>query len=281
MSRLTVCGVCLLAMSAVASAGPIFLGTQGTTLYRSDGVNVETFTLSADLTSMAVGPDGTIWGSALTDADSDGFRELYKLSSPLGAAPSLVFHSDFLQNNTPTLTWVGSTLYGVQKTPGDPPTTAVLVTIDTVGQTQSLVGASGLIGTDANGSGYDPTSDTFYGIRGGGLVPPAELYELDYDATPGPDPTGTLIGGLGMSFANGGAEFYDGTLYALLQEALPSGPQNLLLGTVDTDTGAFTTTQVVAARITGTPVALVVVPEPAILTLFGLLSFAALRRRRC
>ena len=273
-------GVCLCMLAGAAYAAPTFLGTQGTTLYRITDGGTETFTLGADLTSLAVDANGVIWGSARTDANSNGLYELYTLDDPAGPAPSLTLVGDFLLDNTPALTWVGDTLYGVQKTPGAHPSTAVLVTIDTDTQTQQLVGDTGLMGTDANGTGYDPATDTFYKIRGGGLVPPAELYEVDYSLSGGTDPSDSLIGELGLSYVNGGAEFFNGTLYALIQERLESGVgERFLLGTVDTDTGSFSEMLTVDDRIPGA-VALAVIPEPATLSLLGGLALLALGRRR-
>lgn len=267
------CAVCLLASSSDAWGGAIFLGTQGNTLYRTDGVNVETFTLSADLTSMAVAPDGTIWGSAYTDANSDGYRELYTLANPLRASPSLVWQSDFLEENTPSLTFVGDTLYGIQKTPGADPSTAVLVTIDLIGQSQALVGETGSMGLGGNGTGYDPNTDTFYKIRAASQA--GELSSVDYAPTSGSDPTATIIGPMGLTYMNGGAEFYGDTLYALVQEV---GEMELLLGSVDTNTGAFTEMVFLNDR-EAAPVALAVIPEPSTLSLLGLLGLAMLRRR--
>ena len=272
--NLLACAVCLVASSGDAWGGAIFLGTQGNTLYRTDGVTVETFTLSADLTSMAVAPDGTIWGSALTDADGDDYGELYTLANPLGASPSLVWQSDFLEDNTPSLTFVGDTLYGIQKTPGADPSTAVLVTIDMNTQSQALVG-TGLMGKGGNGTGYDPATDTFYKIHGAGLGTPGELGSVDYALTGGADPAETFIGLMGLEYLNGGAEFYDGTLYALVQEA---GEMELLLGSVDTSTGTFTEMTFIADR-EAAPVALAIIPEPSTLSLLGLLGLAVLRRR--
>jgi hypothetical protein len=267
------CAVCLLASSSDAWGEAIFLGTQGNTLYRTNGATVETFTLSADLTSMAVAPDGTIWGSAYTDADSDTFHELYTLANPLGASPSLVWQSDFLEDNTPSLTFVGDTLYGIQKTPGADPSTAVLVTIDLIGQSQALVGETGSMGLGGNGTGYDPDTDTFYKIRPGDQG--GELSSVDYAPASGSDPAATVIGPMGLTYMNGGAEFYDGSLYALVQEV---GEMELLLGSVDTSTGTFTEMRFIADR-EDAPVALAVIPEPSTLSLLGVFGLAMLRRR--
>lgn len=269
------CAVAVLATGGVALGGPTFLGTQGTTLYRTDGVNVETFTLSAPITSMAVGPDGTIWASPNDDMNTNGFRELYTLSDPLGPAPSLVLHSDFLVENTPTMSFVGNTLYGIQRASGSPPETTTLVTIDLLGMTQSVVGLDGLMGTGGNGSAYDPVNDKFYAIRG---ATAAELLDIDYGLTMGPNPTATLVGNLGISYVNGGAEFFNGTMYAMVQSV--GGPsERFLLGTVDTSDGTFSTILDMDARMVA-PVGMVVIPEPATLSLLGVLGLALVRRRR-
>jgi len=210
----------------------------------------------------------------LTDADSDNFRELYTLANPLGASPSLVFQGDFLEENTPSLSFIGDTMYGFQKTPGAPLAETKLVEIDPVGQTQAIVGATGTTGAGANGSAYDPDTGELFCISTGGAEA-GKLYDVDHMLAGGADPTATLVGSLGLMFSNGGAEMYDGTFYALLQDY----PHSLVLGTVDSGSGLFTQTLVVDAYEAG-PVALAVIPEPGTLGLLALTGLAVLRRRR-
>jgi hypothetical protein len=179
-----------------------------------------------------------------------------------------------LADNTASLSFIGDTLYGFQKTPGNPANTTTLVTIDPVNDTQSLVGATGLTTVGANGSGYDPTTDTLYTVVDGALGT-GDLTEVDYGLANGPDPTGTVVGDLGVDFGNGGAEFFDGTLYALIQDLTN---QTLVVGSVDTTTGLFTQLQQFDVFTPG-PVGLAVVPEPATLSLLALAGLAVLRRR--
>ncbi len=270
--------LCVFGGAAVATANPIFLGTQGNTLFRIDGGVVSTFTLSTDLTSMAVDANGTIWASALTDADGDGSRELYILNDPLGAAPALTLQSDFLSENTASLTFIGNTLYGIQKTPLTPPSNTRLVTIDPFGQTQSFVGATGQTGFGANGTGYDPLNDKLYSIISGSV--PGTLSEINYSLSGGAvDPDATAIGPFGINFVNAGAEFYDGTFYGLVQKNTdPVG--ELVLGSIDTSSGAFTEIMLVDNGPSGGAVGLVVLPEPGTALLLVVSSLVVLRRRR-
>lgn len=264
-------GLCLLLSAPAAVASPIFLGTLGPRLFRTDGINpAETFDLSDDIAAMAVGPDGTIWAVSRSDDDHDGFREIYTLQDPLGPNPTLQFYGDFIEDFTSTITFVGDTLYGFQRDLDLDAQATKLVQIDLQNQTQSVVGQTGLVGAIMGGSGYDPQTDRFLMTS---LIITDGLWDVDYALRQGPDPTARLIDDIGTDIGNHGAEFFDGTYYILAQ--MVDGP--LVLGSLNPETSQFDVIQELNPR-SDRVVSLVVLPEPG--TLLLLLTGLLLARRR-
>ena len=269
---LTAVSMVLLIGCGAAFGGPTFFATQGRTLFRTDGVTSASFTLSDDITGMATAPDGTIWASSRSDDDHDGFYELYKLTDPMGPAPTLTLWDDFLAELTPTLWVIDGTLYGYQHVDGQSLANGQMVKIDYISRSQARVGNTGAIGVPSAGAAYDPVHDVLYAIAG---RPDAALYTVDYHLNGGPDPSATEVGPLGVEMRNHGAEFFDGKLYAAVQD--PTGP--LKLGWVDTGTGQFNFMFNLAGP-SSRAVGLAVLPEPAALTLLGLgLAWVGRRRR--
>ncbi len=260
-------------LAGVAQGGPIFLITDDAVLYRTDGLTVESFLLSDEITAMATGPDGTIWATSQTDDDQDGNYELYRLMDPMGSNPTLQLWGDFLEGLTPTITFIGDTMYGHQKRPGQPLDEGQLVSIDTTRSAQNTVGATGLVGIPTCGSGYDPATDTLYAVAG---RPDADLYTVDYGLGGGGDPSATLVGSLGQQMRKHSGEFFDGTLYAGLEYYTGE----LAIGSIDTATAQYTQMMIVTPHHTGGSIGLAVVPEPTSLALLGLGGLAVLRRRR-
>jgi len=269
-------GLCALTVIAgVVSASPVspvFLGTQGTTLYRVTGSDIETFTLDDDITALSTAPDGTVWGTSLSDDDGDGLRELYTLENPLGDNPTLSLAGDFLEENTPSISFIGDVMYAFQKNPETPPDTGVLAIIDPDSQSQALVGDTGSTGIAPGGSAYDPVNDILYAMIKHG---DGELLSVDYDLEAGTDPTATSLGALNLDFGNNGGEYFDGALYMLAQYVV-DGP--LALGVIDPDTAAYTELLVIGPPAKA-PVGLAIVPEPTPLIILSVIGLAAFRRR--
>jgi len=259
-------------LAAGATAEPVFFATQGTTLFRVSDGGVDSFTLSDVITALSVAPDGTFWGTSFTDDDGDGLRELYTLANPFGDSPALVLQGDFLEENTPSITFIDSMMYGFQKDPDAPPETGVLVTIDPDGQTQALVGDTGSTGIAPGGSAYDPVNDVLYAMVKHG---DGQLFTVDYDLEGGTDPTGTSLGSFDLAFGNNGAEYYDGLLYMVSQL---SGDGPLSLGVIAPDTVTYTELLQFGPPA-AEPIGLAVIPEPATLLLLGLGACALARRR--
>jgi Ca2+-binding RTX toxin-like protein len=254
-------------LAASAAAQPTFIAFGNETMYRFtlNGA-IETFQLSDKMMSLAVAPSGRIFGHS-AERNSGQLWESYELVDFLGNNPSLSLLSDQVPGPRPALSFADGTAYGTREDAND---TTELITFDTDTLIDdALIGNTGL-GRGTNGSGYDPVSDTLYLInreRDG-------LFSVDRS-----DGSVTFIGSLGIDYFNGGAEFFDGTLYAWLQDATTN---ELILGTVDTGTGAFTALRSVAM---GDPndttfMSLAVVPAPGALALLGLGGMAAARRRR-
>jgi len=257
-----------------ALANPIFFGTHGNTLYRTDGVTVESFTLSDNITALAVDDNGIIWATSPRDSNGNGFRELYTILDPTGPAPSLQLEGDFLSELTPTITFVDGTMYGFQRTAPGPLTNGALIIIDPDAQTEQIVGDTGAVGGGFAGSGYDPDSDTFFMSTS---RPNDTLNDVDYSLSSGTDPTGTELGQIDFNFRNHGAEFYQGE-YFLFGESQDS--TMMILGSVDVDTLAFNEILQIPIEARGS-VGLAIIPEPSCLALLlaGGIGGPAIRRR--
>lgn len=258
-----------LALAAIAGAagavqaGPTFLVFQNEVAHRfTDNGPIDTFTLSDRLMGSALAPDGVIRGTSSIRKQNAGW-EAYSLLDPTGT-PSLNEISDTNSGPFSSVTYVGNTAYSFDSAGN-------LLTLDfsTLAET-GVVGDIGL-GSGNVGSGYDASTDTMYIIN----KDTDALYTLDYsNASP------TLVGGLGLDWFNGGAEFFDGTLYAAVQD-VSSG--ELVVGEINTSTGAFSAIRTVATfDPNGAPmqVSLVVIPAPAGVGLLGAAGLVAMRRRR-
>lgn len=250
------------ATAAVAQAEPTFFAFQNETVYRFTlNGTIDNFGVSARLMGSSLAPDGTIRGtSAILHG---GAYPAFSVTDPMGT-PSLAQISNVNAGPYAFVTYVGNTCYSVNSA-------GELLTMDPVTLAeQGAVGDMGL-GSGNVGAGYDAANDTFYMIN----KETNSLYTVNYNnATP------ALVGGLGLDWFNAGAEFFDGTLYALIQD--PSLGL-LQLGSINTGTGEFTLLRTVTTYDpNGSPmqVSLAVVPAPAGLALLGLGGVAALRRRR-
>ncbi|MFG0242080.1 MAG: hypothetical protein ACF8R9_04755 [Phycisphaerales bacterium JB054] len=250
------------AAAGVAQAEPTFFVFQNEVAHRFTGNGpIDTFSLSDRLMGSALAPDGVIRGTSAIRKQNAGW-EAYSVNDPMGT-PSLLEISDTNSGPFSSVSYVGDTAYSFDSA-GD------LLTLDfsTLAQT-GTVGNIGL-GSGNVGSGYDASSDTMYIIN----KDTDSLYTLNYNtATP------TLVGGLGFDWFNAGAEFFDGKLYAAIQ-IVSSG--ELVLGEVNTSTGAFSAIRTVATfDPNGTPmqVSLAIVPAPAGLGLLGAAGLVAMRRR--
>jgi hypothetical protein len=258
----------LAAMAGLASAAgfvqaqPTFFVFQNEIAHRFTlNGSIDTFAVSDRLMGSALAPDGVIRGtSALPDS---GGWNAYALNDPFGT-PSLSTISTTNTGPFAFVTYVGNTAYSTNSA-------GELLIMDPVTLAQqSVVGNMGIGGLNV-GAGYDAATDTFYMIN----KDTNSLYTVDYtNATP------TLVGNLGFDWFNAGAEFFNGKLYAAVQQ-ISSG--ELLLGTVDTSTGAFDTIRTVALfDPNGNPmqVSLAIIPAPATLALAGLGGLLVARRRR-
>lgn len=266
----------LLIAASAANAGipATALTSYGDQLYVTDlNGNIQNqFTMSDDITSMAVHPNGTIFASSRTDDDMDGKYELYTISNPT-TAPTLNLVGDFLDANTPALTFINGGLFGFQSAGGG--AADFLVQINTGTNTQSPVGATGEVGgtVSLSATGYDPATDTLYGLGKSALGP---LWDVDYSNAP--DPSTSLIGNSGVNTGNEGAEFWAGELYHAFFNFNSS---SLLFGTRDTTNGAFNQLNVLETGIDGSgQVGLAIIPTPGTLAIAGLGGLIAIRRKR-
>ena len=264
-----------LAVAGSAYAMPTLLVTHNDQLFITDTNSVlNQFTLSDDITSLAVDPQtGAIYGTSPSDDDNDGFFEIYRIRN-WQTAPTLQLVGDFLTENTPSLSFQGGQLFGIQTIPGTANGPSTLVSIDLNAGTQANVAGAQNMGVRHSGSGYDAATDTFYAF-GRGNVNEAALYTADAGGA-----ASSFVGLTGYHTINHGGEFVDGTLYQAVNHFLPGGAQDLTLGTINTVTGAHTEILNIAPGIGGGSVGLSGVPTPGATAVLGLAGLAALRRRR-
>lgn len=275
-----------LALGSSALAAPTFIFSVGDQLFVKTGAVMNQYSLSDTITGMAVAPNGTIYASSASDSTGSGFTELYTLNDVFGT-PSLNLVGDFLSFNTTTLSFVGNQLYGFQ-TGGSLGNDHRLVTIDIGAQTDSVVGQTGIFGQNVGGSAYDPATDRLYTVINGSLPNASLGFIDDYTVAAPNDPTQTIVGQLGAPSVNGGAEFFQGVLYAILQTSgSASGLIDMTLGTIDTATGEFTAIETVLtdfAAPSGFPgarsVGFAVIPAPGTAAMLGLAGLLVFRRRR-
>ena len=266
----------VLAAAGAASAAPMMLVTHNDQLFVTDGVSVlNQYTLSDDITSLAVDPaTGAIYGTSESDNDGDGFREIYRLRN-WQTTPTLQLVGDFLTENTPSLSFMGGQLYGIQTPMGLGNGNSTLVTIDLGLGTQSNVAGAENMGQRHSGSGYDPSTDTFYAF-GRGNTSEAALFTNDYTS----GAASVFVGLTNYHTVNHGGEFIEGVLYEAVNHFMPGGTQDLAIGSVNTTTGEFTELLVLSADIGGGSVGLSGVPSPGAAALLGLAGLAGIRRRR-
>ena len=260
-----------LGMTAQVSMGQTFINSLGDTLFRTDGVGGSTtsFTLSAELNSLAVNPaTGEIFGASPNDANGNGFRELYRLDNPTGT-PSLTLIGDFLTENTDTLSFVEGDLLGIQQEPNVPSATGTLINIDLDTLTQSTIDDD--LSQQHAASGYDPATGTLFATTQGNASV-AGFFTVPFNNA---DVVSQFVGNTGQAAINDGGEFFNGTFY----HAANVQGGDLVIGTIDTDTGAFTELFNLGTSMNES-VGLVVIPAPGAAGVFGVLGLAGLRRRR-
>lgn len=271
--------LCVAGTSVPVSAAPTFVASLGNQLVVRTGNSQSQYTLSDAITAMAVSPTGTIYATSPTD-DGNGLYELYTIDNVL-TSPTLTLVGDFLTEKTPTISFIGNTLYGIQNLDASDPNSR-LVTIDIGGQSESIVGADGLLINGIAASGYDSVNDILYALA----KPPGPggtTHTVDY-TTPSASPVGLL----GERSNNMGAEYYHGTLYAAIQDVSAVGDGlpdvDLDLGTINVATGEITYFANLIANYDpqgeNVAVGLAVIPTPGAMSLMALGAAVGLRRRR-
>jgi hypothetical protein len=255
-----------LGTATAAIAGPTFVAFGNNTMYRFGASGpIDTFTLSDKMMSLSTRPDGAIVGHS-AERNTGQMWESYELVGANTNSPSLSMLSDQVAGPRPTLSFADGNAYSSRDGGGF----AELITVDS----GTLID-NGLIGPlniqdGVNGSGYDAVNDVLYGINRDQDVL-VTISRNTGNATP--------VGSLGIDFFNGGAEFYNGTLYAFVQDL---GSQTLVFGSIHTGTGAFTAIRTIDTYDANdtTFMSLALVPAPASLGLLAMGGLVASRRRR-
>ncbi|MEM9373601.1 MAG: hypothetical protein AAGA55_08140 [Planctomycetota bacterium] len=265
----TLLAFALAATAGTAVAQPTFLATQGSTLlrYTEGSGSVDSFALSNPIIGLTTNPDGQIIGSSPGSEPTPGF---YSLDDPFGT-PSLSFlgASGDARGYT-SLTYAGDELYGFFDGGQQ------LFNIDDSSFTGSSLGFIGVNNVTFGGSAYDESTDTFFAMGYDLSSFEVFVYEVEDFST---NPQGTLIGNTGVLGDGMSLEFFDGVLYAAIQNRDTGAFE---LGTIDTSTGAFTFEQVLADSFSpsGDPTSLVIIPTPGTFAALGLGGLIAARRRR-
>lgn len=267
----------LAALVASVSAQQTFFATSNETLVRTDLTTSAVFTLGDQIHSLEFGPDGTMWATSRRDNDGDGAWTLYQIADPFGT-PSLVLIADNLPGPTPSIAFVGSTLYGLRVMSDG---TEQLMTLDEVTGAGTIVGATGNIGIDSGGLEYDASSGLMYALDHDS----PSLHTLDYSLSMGVDPSATLVGSFGLSgmIRSSGLGHDDGTgqLFTLITMRGELAPR---LYEVDKSDGSLTLVMDLSdpslLGIGAGGTGLAVVPEPSSLGLLVLGSVMAVFRRR-
>lgn len=267
--------LCLFAAATViapaAFAQPVFLSTQNDVLFRY-GLSgpIETLQLTDRVIGMARDPmTGVIIAMSPPDV-LGGQGKIYRLDNPLSANPTLTLLNNTLVTQYPTATFIGGELYAFRNTD------QTLIHIDLTTFAETPVGASGFTGLDrVGGSGYDPVTNTLFAVTGQANVPNA-LYTVDFGLINGPNPTGSLVGHLGIINESNGAEWHNGRLWAAMQN---TNTGDYELGVINVATGAYSARRVLGMSSMD-PTGLVVIPAPGAAALLTLAGLAALRRRR-
>ncbi len=265
----TLIALALTAAAGTAFAQPTFLATQGSTLLRyTDGAgSVDSFSLSAPVIGLTTNPSGQILAST---SNQNSPAQFFTLDDPSGS-PSLTFLGDSVGDNMFTsLTYVGDDLFGFFDG------SQQLWSIDDGTYQGTQIGFVGVNDVTFGGSAYDDATDTFFAMGYDLNTFEVFVYEIEDFST---NPSGTLIGNTGILGDGMSLEFFDGVLYAAIQNRTTG---QFELGSIDTSTGAFSLEQVLADTFSpsGDPTSLVVIPAPGTFAMLGLGGLLAARRRR-
>jgi hypothetical protein len=262
-----------------AQGAPVIFASQENTLFRINGITVDVFTLSDDITALDFDDSGNLWAMGLDHGNLNGSFEVYRINDPFGT-PSLALVSDGLSRQTTSIEWSGSTLYGTQGVGPDPGET--LSTIDPNTGALTPVGATGATGPAASGyPGITIESGTMWGVYPGN---PGKLSTIDWTLSGGPDPTATMVAtfATGFNTVTAGLDHdpATGDLWAMLKYNV-AGTEHIGVFTVDKVTGNIAE-QYDLSGLTAERGAsgLAIVPEPATLALLALGAMSIACRRR-
>ncbi|MCA9298324.1 MAG: hypothetical protein KDA28_04620 [Phycisphaerales bacterium] len=238
-----------------ASAQPTFLVFVGETLYRfGEAGPIDSFSMGHQIMGLGADENGVIRG---TEGQTPN-RASWRLDDPEGT-PTLTQLSTNIPGPRASISYVNGTPYTITNIDH-------LVQLDP--SNLEDVADLGAMGTPQGfgGSGYD--GQTLYASNGSDDM----LYSIDIGSV-----SATPIGSFGVDFRNSGMEYFNGTMYAVVED--PNALE-YWVGSVDLGTGAFTPIRMVTGY-DGTEMlsSIVVIPAPAGLAVLGLGALAARRRR--
>jgi hypothetical protein len=257
------CAIVAIALPANAGVDTVFLTSSYETLYR---VTPERAVESWQFPGIKLrgmhrdAVTGEIY--VMGDEGPDTAATVYMLHNPISGTPTLSEYCP-LSRLYGTLTEIGGTFYAFHRS-----TLYALDLSDPANPVETYLGDPGIWG--AAGSGYDPSTDTFYMMsfrHGDGL------FTVDRGTA-----SASLVGFFGIDAADLGAEWYDGHLYAAMQN---SSSGHLEIGLVDPASGGYSPLYTVASNVGAVATGLTVIPEPSTsgVVLLACLGFFYARRR--
>jgi hypothetical protein len=257
------CTAVLATMAISAYADTVYLASSFETLYRVKlGEDIESWDFPGiKLRGMHYDPGADQVFGLGDDGGDSAPATVYTLQNPVDGTPALVAYSQ-LSHHYGSLTQIGDTFYGFSH--------ADLYGVDLSDPAypvETYVGTTGVLG--AAGAAYDPVSGTLY------MMSYKEfddaLYTVDPDTA-----AATLVGYPGIDAYDLGAEWFDGGLFAAVQNGSTGYFE---IGEVSAVTGHYSVLTTVASGADYVATGLTVIPEPTSLALLLAGCLGLLRRR--
>lgn len=247
--------------SAAALAQPTVFVSEDDVLHRFLlGDAPTSFTLDDRVRGLTARQDGSLFAVSPVNPDN-GEPEFYEILNPYSNQPTLTPTSVQTDFGWSAVTEIGDVLYGVGSD-GD------LFLIDPANSyTPTLIGYTGL--TDVGGLAYDPLGDRLIALDNDTDA----IYPVDRNT----GAAGSGIGSLGVDSLASGLEWFDGGLYAAIQNGTADEFQ---VGLIDLNTGAYSSVQTLEQGAVVAATSIAVVPTPGAGALLAVAGIGALRRRR-
>ncbi len=267
----------LAAVVAASASAQTFFVSRDASLLRTDLSNFNTFTLSDNIHAMDFDDNGVLWATSRDDNEL-GKWELYTIDDPYGT-PTLNLVANNIEGVTPSIAWIGGTLYGLQAFDSGSGFFSRLVTINTATGSLTAIGATGDTSISGGGVEYDPATGAMYALNHN----PGSLNTLDWTLSSNADPAATLVGAFSgeTNIRSSGLGHLDATgqLYATITDRSTLTPA---LYSVDKSDGTLSQmidlTPYLGVGAGGSGIAVIPEPSSILLVLGGLGALIGRRR---